>query len=310
MSRRLRKWKAKTEPEVVGERLKQTRELGVEKQETYQPQLHELNMKVKAVLNELGIPAHLHHYYTSAGQEFWKLQKKGAEGPVNTEADGIAAGWVTRGLDFGVLQQVAALFGYNPRLMILEADCPAGVDLCDLNPQDVAAAPDPGISTKASRCDHVHKGPPAHAPSHASDGSDPLDHTAYNVCKLAIAYNSIVQGTWIITVDANNHLNGALFNNSNTQNDEVQYKFSHKAGSFTVCLLYHKYTSFGIMTIYIDGVLQGTIDGYGVTSYNNIGTVSCSILTDGEHTLNIKVTDKNPSSSGYFAAIGAWWIRD
>jgi len=280
--------------------LKQTRELGVEKQETYQPQLHELNMKVKAVLNELGIPAHLHHYYTSAGQEFWKLQKKGAEGPVNTEADGIAAGWVTRGLDFGVLQQVAALFGYNPRLMILESDCPAGVDLCDLNPEDVGDAPDPGISTKASRCDHVHKyyDPP----------------TAYNVWKSALAYNSIVNPAhWQHVPYALYYLGWELLNNvypGPAIGDELDYKFSHKAGAFTFVMVAERGGNMGIVTIYLDGVSQGTIDLYGAAGWTVVFTLPITILTHGEHTLAIRVTGKNDLSSNYMFGLNAWWLRD
>ena len=68
MSRRFRRWKLKTEPEVVSRLLFLTREVAVEQQMQWQQELHELNMRVKRKLCELGVPAIYHHYYIHFAQ--------------------------------------------------------------------------------------------------------------------------------------------------------------------------------------------------------------------------------------------------
>lgn len=128
----------------------------------------------------------------------------------------------------------------------------------------------------------------------------------------ANAYDSVIQGTWVIFMRATQYFGGVLLNTSVTLNDELQYKFSHKSGSFNFKLLHIKGADYAIITIYVDGVSQGTIDLYNAVLdvQNVISSLAITITKDGEHTLNIKATSKNVASTGYAVFIGAWWITD
>jgi hypothetical protein len=131
-------------------------------------------------------------------------------------------------------------------------------------------------------------------------------------CKLAFAYNSVIRGTWIPSLQVAAMLNCYIENTSPNLNDEIQYKFAHRAGAFTFVLLAGMGNATAIITIYIDGVSQGTIDLYNAvpTVWNNFLTLAINILTNGEHTLNIKATSKNGASTNYYVPLIAWWIRD
>jgi len=126
------------------------------------------------------------------------------------------------------------------------------------------------------------------------------------------AYDSVIQGTWVCYMRATQFLGAALLNTTTDLNDELQYKFSHKSGSFNFKLLHITGADHAIITIYVDGVSQGTIDLYhAITDVQNvISTLAITITKDGEHTLNIKATSKNVASTDYAVFIGAWWITD
>lgn len=168
-------------------------------------------------------------------------------------------------------------------------------------------ASDPS-SVKAGRIFYHtgHKGP------HIDDGSAIKDlASAYNALKLADMYNSIVQGTWAWLADVNDLFAFRFYNSSNAQNDELQYKFFHKAGSFTLVILTATGTNVAIYTISIDGVSQGTIDCYSGSLVNNVvKTLAITIVTDGEHTLNIKAATRNAASNGWYIGFQTWHIRD
>lgn len=140
--------------------------------------------------------------------------------------------------------------------------------------------------------------------------------TAYDVFKIGPAYNSIspASGTWYILTDAGQLLYGYLVNSLDAQlGDEVEYKFSHKAGSYTFCLLTILEYNRGIITVYVDDVSQGTMDLYSMLEVaNTVATLPITITSDGEHTLKIEVTGRNSSnySPYYLVSISAWWLRD
>ena len=103
-------------------------------------------------------------------------------------------------------------------------------------------------------------------------------------------------------------LNGVYYINC-TQNDWIEYKFSHKKGSFTFGMLTMFAANNGIVSIIIDGVSQGTIDLYGVNYvHNQLEKLAVEILEDGEHTLRIQATGSNPLSTGWDIMLDYWWI--
>jgi len=135
--------------------------------------------------------------------------------------------------------------------------------------------------------------------------------TAYNEFKASLAYNSIVQGTWICVADYQSQLCISFYNSSQAQNDEISYKFSCKAGSFTLCVLLETGPDRANMQVSIDGAVQGTIDCYsGSATRNVVKTLAVTIVGDGEHTLNFKGATRDPSSTGWYMVFTAWWLRD
>jgi len=144
-----------------------------------------------------------------------------------------------------------------------------------------------------------------------ADIVDLTSYTSYNIFKTGDAYNAIIQGTWAHELTTDQFMNG-IFDNRGAAalNDEINYKFSCKAGTFTLCVLTLRYISRGIATISVDGVSQGTIDFYASDYEPNIVlTLSVTLTTDGEHTLSFKVTGKNASSTNYYIPISSWWLR-
>lgn len=82
-------------------------------------------------------------------------------------------------------------------------------------------------------------------------------------------------------------------------NDERSNSFFLRAGTYTFRLRGLTTNAAGIATVYVDGVSQGTIDMYAVSAASGVGTLSIAVLTDGYHTLNLKMASKNGSSSNY-----------
>jgi hypothetical protein len=65
-------------------------------------------------------------------------------------------------------------------------------------------------------------------------------------------------------------------------------------------------SGYGKADVYIDGVLVGSTDQYAATGDSSIGAMiyESPMLTDGPHTLKIKLTgQKNPASSGYVVVV-------
>jgi hypothetical protein len=60
----------------------------------------------------------------------------------------------------------------------------------------------------------------------------------------------------------------------------------------------------GIARVYVDGVIQGTIDTYAASTQAQAAVYTASGLTDGTHTLEIEVTGTHSAASG-----GSWvWV--
>jgi len=102
---------------------------------------------------------------------------------------------------------------------------------------------------------------------------------------------------------------GAIMNawkkSSGAQNDSIDFNVVLIAGTWDIEVMHVKGGDHGIISVQIDGVQQGTIDGYASSvSYNNRSTVSgVSISTTGKVTLRLKMTAKNASSSGYYGNV-------
>ncbi len=107
-------------------------------------------------------------------------------------------------------------------------------------------------------------------------------------------------GTYVSAIEPNCYAKMWWYIVPHTLNDELQGKFYLGAGSYTMRLWRGQHTDFGIATIQIDGVTVATVDAYGALTYSIMQDVTgVSIGTNGTHTISIKVTSKNGSSTGY-----------
>jgi hypothetical protein len=121
------------------------------------------------------------------------------------------------------------------------------------------------------------------------------------------AYNSLVAGDYL-WFTYGGVAGGAMY--CTTQNSEIEYKFTHRRGSYTLVLISYKSTDRGIATITIDGVQVGTIDLYAATATDNVfDTLPVTFGADGIHTLRVTNPTKNASSTGYRIYIRAICFR-
>jgi hypothetical protein len=93
---------------------------------------------------------------------------------------------------------------------------------------------------------------------------------------------------------------------SGALNDEASWYVLIANGTYTLWLAYVKYSSAGQVQPYIDDVAQGSaIDMYAAALAANQTTSITGIVVanPGRHTVKLKVTGKNASSSGYNARI-------
>lgn len=133
------------------------------------------------------------------------------------------------------------------------------------------------------------------------------------ICILPHMYDSIIQGTWTFTADANQVFLEGIWNNITGagQNDELEYKIYLDIGIYVFGLLGAKATNGGIITVSIDGVSVGTIDQYnGSSVYDQLLTITgITLSTKGLKTVSLKMATKNGSSSDYIGRYGYLWFR-
>jgi hypothetical protein len=113
----------------------------------------------------------------------------------------------------------------------------------------------------------------------------------------AIASQELGGGWGIITPDDGN---------------SVSCEFACRAGTYTIEVLTAKGAAFGIVDVYLDGVLiDGTNDLYAASSTPNTKlTTTGVVLTAGTHTITVTVNGKNASSSDYNAPISTVSVRE
>lgn len=117
----------------------------------------------------------------------------------------------------------------------------------------------------------------------------------------------VVSGTWSTGVQASAVGNGYL-SSAGALNDDVRFKLSLAAGTYTVTVAYTKTTGAGITTVSLGGSSLGTIDQYnGSNQFNQSASFTgVTVAGTGSIILDFKTTGKNASSSGY--AIRIQWV--
>lgn len=84
-------------------------------------------------------------------------------------------------------------------------------------------------------------------------------------------------------------------------NDEVVYNVQLGPGTWTFGLWRTIFTSYGILTVTLDGTTIATLDNYSAGSVNpgQVLTTGIAITAPGVYALKLKTTGKNASSSAY-----------
>jgi hypothetical protein len=105
-------------------------------------------------------------------------------------------------------------------------------------------------------------------------------------------------------------INSASIHNAYLYSDGVQNRYISwpvvlSAGTWTFQMFHHQAYNRGIYSIQLDDSEKGTIDGYNSTEiFNVVNTITgITISTTKKYILKIKMTSKNPSSSGYYGVI-------
>ena len=102
-----------------------------------------------------------------------------------------------------------------------------------------------------------------------------------------------------------------LFNayklSSGAQNDEITWDIVLAAGTWSIELIYTKFSSAGIFSIQFDSVEKGTIDSYASSpSQNNITSITgITVAITKKVELKLKMDTKNASSAAYSGALCA-----
>jgi hypothetical protein len=124
---------------------------------------------------------------------------------------------------------------------------------------------------------------------------------------LPFNYSSVIQGTWALVNESSQAFNYYLYNSSNAQNDQIDFKVYLAAGTYTFKELIHKTSDSAILTLLIDGISQGTIDHYdGSGAYNILASITGIVIsTPGLKTLSLKAATRNVSATGWYLYLTA-----
>jgi hypothetical protein len=95
-----------------------------------------------------------------------------------------------------------------------------------------------------------------------------------------------------------------FFGNGTTalNKDGIDYKIFLAKGTYTFRCLAITNTNRGIIELLVDGVSQGTLDGYSGGAVNNVlQSIANIVITKSKiYTVTIQVNGKNASSSAYY----------
>jgi len=119
-------------------------------------------------------------------------------------------------------------------------------------------------------------------------------------------YSGVTAGTWV-TVGATlaeQTMNEFMYNSSGAQNNQIDYKSYFTGGTYSFRVKFDRNTDRGIITLLVDGSSVGTVDTYGTSARNQLGTITGISIPAGAHTISLKVESKNASSSAYYVVYG------
>lgn len=121
----------------------------------------------------------------------------------------------------------------------------------------------------------------------------PLDH------------ESVTQGTWVGGTHTTQQYNHYMFNSSQSDGDQIDYKAYMTKGTWKCRVLGTTNTTHGIFDIKVNGTTVHTIDGYSAANTFNVRDTSSefNITSDGLKTISVVINGKNASATTYYAFI-------
>ena len=144
----------------------------------------------------------------------------------------------------------------------------------------------------------------------AASGGSPSE-IIYNCRIMAIAFDSIMNGSWSIQYNTNFMFYAVISNTTAAINDEIRHKIYLESGTYTLHVFAKEGAGQGISHIQIDDSEVGTIDWYAAsTDYNTEKTLaSISIGSSGIKNLDIKMASKNASFGSYEMHFSYFWFE-
>ncbi|MEO0085238.1 MAG: hypothetical protein ABIK37_01265 [candidate division WOR-3 bacterium] len=104
--RRIAYWDAKTEPELVMQRLVRVRQVMKARYQAQQVMLCEIEQKARQVLNASDVPAMLYIFYLNFAREIYNRRLRLAGPSLAREVNVLLEKWVMRTLDRTVLERI------------------------------------------------------------------------------------------------------------------------------------------------------------------------------------------------------------
>lgn len=130
-----------------------------------------------------------------------------------------------------------------------------------------------------------------------------------NMFRSAYSYDSIVQGTWTWAAKATSSHDWVYYNNSGNIDDEIQYRFTHEKGKYTLNVFGEENSNQAICHVIVDGHEQGTLDMYAAAeAFQIIYTLDITFAVGGTHTISLKAASKNAKSTDYYMPFCFLWI--
>lgn len=116
---------------------------------------------------------------------------------------------------------------------------------------------------------------------------------------------SFANTNWSTRVNDANQLGMGRLASSGAQNDEVSWQVWMDVGTWKFSLVHNTGAILGIYSVRLDGVEQGTIDGYAGAGASNVYSevTGISVTTAGVKTLALRMATKNASSTQYYGLI-------
>lgn len=122
-------------------------------------------------------------------------------------------------------------------------------------------------------------------------------------------FDTIIQGAWEMIMQVGTIYNFYARSTNHNDGDGFSQDIWLAGGTYTLEIIYVKANNAGIIDVYVDNNLQGSIDEYAAaTSYDNSVQFTGISLAAGKHVLKFVVNGKNASSANHYCYLtGASW---